>query len=67
MKHEHFSDLGMFWVVEAKRFWHVKLKLNSCNGQISFNDGWKNFVTDNKLKLGDVCVFQLVEAPRLFF
>ncbi|AES62325.1 B3 DNA-binding domain protein [Medicago truncatula] len=45
------QESAMFWIVEAKRF---------C-------DGWKNFVTDNKLKQGDVCVFQLVEAPRLFF
>ncbi|KAF9626356.1 hypothetical protein IFM89_032772 [Coptis chinensis] len=27
-----------------------------------FDSGWKNFVVDNKLKVGDGCVFELTEC-----
>ncbi|CAI8605325.1 unnamed protein product [Vicia faba] len=31
------------------------------------NVGWKKFVADNKLKIGDVCVFELIESKDVTF
>lgn len=35
------------------------------NGYHAFCGGWKQFVSDNNLKEGQVCVFQLVNANEL--
>ncbi|CAJ2672736.1 unnamed protein product [Trifolium pratense] len=39
--------------------WYAKY----CFGKIK--SGWKNFVRDNKLKVGDVCVFELTKSQAL--
>ncbi|XP_045802371.1 B3 domain-containing transcription factor VRN1-like [Trifolium pratense] len=41
------------------RTWYAKY----CFGKIK--SGWKNFVRDNKLKVGDVCVFELTKSQAL--
>jgi hypothetical protein len=65
-KHQQKANESTFWVSE-ERTWRVKFKLNTSNGQISFNDGWKNFVMDNNLKPGDVCVFELTKSTGVSF
>jgi hypothetical protein len=41
------------------RTWYAKY----CFGKIKA--GWKNFVGDNKLKVGDVCLFELTKSQTL--
>lgn len=43
--------------------WKVNFVLRK--GYHAFCGGWKQFVKDNKLKEGDVCVFQLVNTNEL--
>ncbi|WCJ33780.1 AP2/B3-like transcriptional factor family protein [Euphorbia peplus] len=40
--------------------WNVALKRKKC-GRVVFGGGWKIFLEDNKLKEGDVCVFELIK------
>lgn len=47
---------------EGKR-WRVNCITQK--GYHAFCGGWKQFVSDNKLKEGHVCVFQLVNANEL--
>ncbi|XP_019262063.1 PREDICTED: B3 domain-containing protein Os11g0197600-like [Nicotiana attenuata] len=47
---------------EGKK-WKVNFVLQK--GYHAFCGGWKQFVKDNKLKEGDVCVFQLVNTNEL--
>ncbi|XP_068466199.1 B3 domain-containing transcription factor VRN1-like [Phaseolus vulgaris] len=52
--------------VEHGRTWKVQTKVNS-HEQFVFSSGWRKFLLDNKLKLGDVCAFEmLVSEPFLF-
>ncbi|KAJ1436299.1 DNA-binding barrel domain superfamily [Sesbania bispinosa] len=51
----------------SERTWDAKLHLNRCNGQITLSSGWKNFVEDNNLKLGDVCVFEQIKSEGVSF
>ncbi|KAK3416131.1 hypothetical protein EUGRSUZ_H01965 [Eucalyptus grandis] len=48
--------------VSDERFWSVRYKFGiyGRRRQIKFNCGWKRFVQDNNLKLGDVCVFEIM-------
>ena len=43
------------------RTWHVTLK----DGK--FYKGWKDFASDNRLNVGDVCIFELTESQGLCF
>ncbi|CAL0313977.1 unnamed protein product [Lupinus luteus] len=49
------------------RTWDVMIKHYSCNKQSAFISGWINFVEDNNLKIGDVCVFVLNKCKKLSF
>ncbi|KAJ8544724.1 hypothetical protein K7X08_017307 [Anisodus acutangulus] len=44
--------------VSSKRSWAVKCSLGTANAK--FTAGWKEFVLENNLKVGDVCVFERV-------
>ncbi|XP_038722812.1 B3 domain-containing protein Os11g0197600-like isoform X2 [Tripterygium wilfordii] len=33
----------------------------------AFGDGWKEFMQENSLKIGDVCVFELINSSRITF
>ncbi|XP_059643058.1 B3 domain-containing transcription factor VRN1-like [Cornus florida] len=46
--------------VSDGRTWSVKCSLGETNAKL--NSGWKSFVQDNHLKVGDVCVFQLIKG-----
>lgn len=40
-----------------KKVWPVTLCCNCCTKRAKLSFGWKNFVKDNSLKVGDVCIF----------
>ncbi|XP_019240388.1 PREDICTED: B3 domain-containing protein Os11g0197600-like [Nicotiana attenuata] len=50
--------------VSSKKSWAVKCILGTANAKLT--SGWKKFVLDNSLKVGDVCVFErfLVDQPK---
>ncbi|XP_057437016.1 B3 domain-containing transcription factor VRN1-like isoform X3 [Lotus japonicus] len=52
--------------VNKERTWDVELKLYS-GGQIIFGRGWRTFLCDNNLKLGDVCAFVLNKSNGVLF
>ncbi|XP_034676725.1 B3 domain-containing protein REM14-like isoform X1 [Vitis riparia] len=41
------------------RLWPVKLRLQVGGSRLSLGIGWHEFIESNKLKAGDVCVFEL--------
>lgn len=44
--------------------WHMKYH-GQCKCRSRWLDcGWKKFAADNNLKVGDVCVFELLECSR---
>ncbi|CAJ1977623.1 unnamed protein product [Sphenostylis stenocarpa] len=43
--------------------WLVKFCVNSSNGQSVLTTGWRKFVKENNLKVGDVCVFEQIKSP----
>ncbi|KAK4360226.1 hypothetical protein RND71_019178 [Anisodus tanguticus] len=49
--------------VSSKRSWAVKCILGTANA--NFTAGWKEFVLDNNLKVGDVCVFERISTSKL--
>ncbi|XP_016490744.2 B3 domain-containing protein LOC_Os12g40080 isoform X1 [Nicotiana tabacum] len=49
----------------SKRSWAVKCSLGTVNAKLT--SGWKEFVLDNNLKVGDVCVFERVSTSKLLF
>ncbi|KAJ8549988.1 hypothetical protein K7X08_033695 [Anisodus acutangulus] len=51
--------------VSSKRSWAVKCILGTANAK--FTAGWKEFVLDNNLKVGSVCVFERVSRSKLLF
>ena len=51
------------------RVWEVRYifrKLSRYN-KFEFCDGFKEFVEDNNLKVGDVCIFELIRRTKLTF
>ncbi|XP_020210838.1 B3 domain-containing transcription factor VRN1 [Cajanus cajan] len=44
------------------RTWDAKLCVNRCNGQLYLSTGWKDFVKDNNLEIGDVCIFEQMKS-----
>nr|XP_009779741.1 PREDICTED: B3 domain-containing protein Os03g0619600-like [Nicotiana sylvestris] len=51
--------------VSSKKSWAVKCILGTFNAKLT--SGWKEFVLDNNLKVGDVCVFEMVSRAKLLF
>ncbi|XP_019238608.1 PREDICTED: B3 domain-containing transcription factor VRN1-like [Nicotiana attenuata] len=50
--------------VPGRGSWPVKCSLGQVQAKIK--GGWREFVLDNKLKLGDACVFEVIEGNPLF-
>jgi len=45
--------------------WEVRCVLQKGNpGTKRFLQGWKQFVRDNKLQMGDLCLFELLENMK---
>lgn len=47
----------------SKRLWSVKWIHNYCSSR--FSQGWTEFVRQNDLKMGDVCVFELIKTDDI--
>ncbi|KOM36394.1 hypothetical protein LR48_Vigan02g254400 [Vigna angularis] len=63
---EDVHDRVTLWTSES-RPWHVEFYRNNSSNQINFTTGWKNFVKDNNLRLGDVCVFEKIKKSGISF
>jgi len=50
--------------VPGKGSWPVKCIMLRKDAKVTC--GWKAFVLDNKLKVGDVCVFEMLRDDKLF-
>lgn len=46
--------------------WQVKIAGNDSNG-MKMTRGWPKFAKDNKLKVGDICVLELMKTCKLLF
>ncbi|XP_040369495.1 B3 domain-containing protein LOC_Os12g40080 [Rosa chinensis] len=53
--------------VSDGRTWSVKFKYDHANSRARLLKGWSAFVRDNNLKVGDVCVFTLINCIELLF
>ncbi|KAI3946040.1 hypothetical protein MKX01_024796 [Papaver californicum] len=51
--------------VSDGRMWHVRCTTSSPKYQAHLLKGWYEFVLDNHLKEGDICVFELVDKNNL--
>jgi len=60
------NDSVTLWISE-ERAWHVKFYTNRSSGQINLSTGWVDFVKDNNLKIGNVCVFEQIKKTRISF
>ncbi|XP_027364811.1 B3 domain-containing transcription factor VRN1-like [Abrus precatorius] len=61
------GDDSVTLCVSEERSWGVKFKTNRNNEQVMFTTGWMNFVKDNNLKIGDVCVFEETMSVGISF
>ncbi|ESW25103.1 hypothetical protein PHAVU_003G007600 [Phaseolus vulgaris] len=52
--------------VEHGRTWKVETEANS-HKQLEVVFGWREFLLDNKLKLGDICAFEVLDRELLLF
>ncbi|XP_022640640.1 B3 domain-containing protein REM9 [Vigna radiata var. radiata] len=63
---EDEHDRVTLWTSES-RPWLVDFYRNNSSWQINLTTGWKNFVEDNNLRLGDVCVFEKIKKSGISF
>ncbi|XP_038723265.1 B3 domain-containing protein LOC_Os12g40080-like [Tripterygium wilfordii] len=55
--------------VSDKRVWTAEYRqsANKSYSKTKLYHGWREFVRDNSLKVGDVCVFELIEISKIKF
>ncbi|KAJ4835483.1 hypothetical protein Tsubulata_029624 [Turnera subulata] len=53
------SSIKLFAADAVRREWTVGIVPKGDGGGLCFTEGWSDFVKDNNLKEGDVCVFEL--------
>ncbi|KAM5580093.1 hypothetical protein ABKV19_009702 [Rosa sericea] len=53
--------------VSDGRTWSVNFKFDHANSRARLMKGWSPFVRDNNLKVGDVCIFTLINCTELVF
>ncbi|OIW01860.1 hypothetical protein TanjilG_07155 [Lupinus angustifolius] len=51
----------------GNKFWHLKVFCYLSKGSASFGNGWTLFAKENKLEVGDVCVFELINIEDKVF
>ncbi|MED6120022.1 hypothetical protein PIB30_017273, partial [Stylosanthes scabra] len=51
--------------VNGSMKWDIELRING--ERATFNAGWRNFCRNYDLKLGDICVFEMIEVTPLSF
>ncbi|KAF2296042.1 hypothetical protein GH714_035812 [Hevea brasiliensis] len=56
-------------ITEDRETWSVDFSYTLCNGRASatLRHGWKKFVQENHLEVGDVCVFELINRIAIRF
>ncbi|KAK4488352.1 hypothetical protein RD792_004110 [Penstemon davidsonii] len=59
--HEKYNDVKLR--VSEGKMWQVKCSLEASSSRIA--SGWKSFVQDNALKVGDACVFKVNKGNKL--
>ncbi|XP_065617635.1 B3 domain-containing protein REM16 [Quercus suber] len=47
--------------------WSVKFSFFEARTNAKFRQGWKKFARDNNLKVGDVCIFELINGVEVAF
>ena len=69
MDHIGRKDCYMKLSVPCGRCWIVKCRLRIRNDrpQAKIQIGWNSFARDNKLMIGDVCVFELIDCVKVHF
>lgn len=55
----------ILWLSDGRR-WSVRYKFNR-RAVCQFGGGWKEFVRDNNLDIGDVCSFELIKGIKISF
>ncbi|GMN75263.1 hypothetical protein TIFTF001_056283 [Ficus carica] len=54
------TESFMTCLQRTRRLWRVKLWIDE-RRRVRFSAGWTRFVKENAIKVGDVCVFELIE------
>ncbi|PKU62585.1 B3 domain-containing protein Os12g0592300 isoform X1 [Dendrobium catenatum] len=63
MKHlPRTSNRVFLRVPDEQRLWQVHCLVQARS--VGFTSGWKNFVRGNHLKIGDICLFELLETQK---
>ncbi|CAL5092677.1 unnamed protein product [Urochloa decumbens] len=57
------SDTMSLLHPQNSKKWEAEIEIN--NNRHKLGQGWRQFVSDNKLKVGDICLFQLMETKKL--
>ncbi|KAK7308474.1 hypothetical protein VNO77_42081 [Canavalia gladiata] len=57
------GDSATLFINECGK-WDVELKVNS-SGNFTIATGWRKFLMDNNLKIGDVCAFELIQSKAI--
>ncbi|KAK2631949.1 hypothetical protein EUGRSUZ_L02216 [Eucalyptus grandis] len=54
-------------ICHSLRFWLARYKFGiyGRKTQVKINSGWKLFVQDNNLKVGDICIFELLDSDLI--
>lgn len=63
-KHFLENNANLVLRVPGSGSWSVKCTFGIADAKVGY--GWKAFVLDNKLKVGDVCVFEVIKDAQLF-
>ncbi|XP_027335228.1 B3 domain-containing transcription factor VRN1-like [Abrus precatorius] len=63
--HQQYGDTDL--QVLNGRVWPVKYQKRKAQTRFHFSRGWKTFVKDNNLQVGDVCTFELLPRTKLTF
>ncbi|XP_020969675.1 B3 domain-containing transcription factor VRN1-like isoform X2 [Arachis ipaensis] len=60
------GNAKLFLVDDPNKCWDVQMRISACR-QFIITNGWKKFSTFYSLKLGDACVFELVDPIDILF
>ncbi|RDX76278.1 B3 domain-containing transcription factor VRN1, partial [Mucuna pruriens] len=65
--HEKRGDINLKML--SGRVWPARYQIRTVAAKIRFElySGWKTFAEDNNLKVGDVCIFELIPGTKLTF
>jgi hypothetical protein len=60
---------GMATIVigEEDKTWDVKFKFNADSNRTMISAGWGPIVEEYDLKVGDICVFEMIDSTNISF